>query len=208
MADALQEMSVFSRVVASGSLSAAARELGISPALVSRRLAALENRLGVRLINRTTRSLHLTVVADYSAAPSDPDATGIVIPLEGNASSVQVIETGRSLLLPISKDKDNGTCTRSCSRACSQPYTHTFATGLRTKTGTRARASPAGLDSRPQRIVWSSNENGRSLSPSCRQWPSLLSSHERKCKCECEWECECPFEYPVIASTNRFELRT
>jgi len=61
MADALQEMSVFSRVVVSGSLSAAARELGISPALVSRRLAALESRLGVRLINRTTRSLHLTV---------------------------------------------------------------------------------------------------------------------------------------------------
>jgi DNA-binding transcriptional LysR family regulator len=61
MADALQEMSVFSRVVGSGSLSAAARELGISPALVSRRLAALENRLGVRLLNRTTRSLNLTV---------------------------------------------------------------------------------------------------------------------------------------------------
>src|SRR4051812_16279908 len=61
MADALQEMSVFSKVVASGSLSAAARELGISPALVSRRLAALENRLGVRLVNRTTRSLNLTV---------------------------------------------------------------------------------------------------------------------------------------------------
>jgi DNA-binding transcriptional LysR family regulator len=61
MADALQEMSVFSRVVGSGSLSAAARELGISPALVSRRLAALESRLGVRLVNRTTRSLNLTV---------------------------------------------------------------------------------------------------------------------------------------------------
>lgn len=53
-------MTVFSRVVASGSLSAAARELGLSPALVSRRLAGLEARLGVRLINRTTRSLHLT----------------------------------------------------------------------------------------------------------------------------------------------------
>jgi DNA-binding transcriptional LysR family regulator len=53
-------MSVFSRVVAAGSLSAAARELGLSPAVVSRRLAALESRLGVRLINRTTRSLHLT----------------------------------------------------------------------------------------------------------------------------------------------------
>ena len=39
MADALQEMAVFSKVVAAGSLSAAARELGLSPALVSRRLA-------------------------------------------------------------------------------------------------------------------------------------------------------------------------
>jgi DNA-binding transcriptional LysR family regulator len=60
MADTLNEMAVFSRVVGAGSLSAAARELGMSPAVVSRRLAALESRLGVRLINRTTRSLHLT----------------------------------------------------------------------------------------------------------------------------------------------------
>src|SRR5258706_4708562 len=60
MADTLAEMSVFSRVVATGSLSAAGRELGLSAAMVSRRLAALEARLGVRLINRTTRSLHLT----------------------------------------------------------------------------------------------------------------------------------------------------
>jgi DNA-binding transcriptional LysR family regulator len=61
MADSsFQQMSVFARVVGAGSLSAAARELGLSPALVSRNLAALESRLGVRLINRTTRSLHLT----------------------------------------------------------------------------------------------------------------------------------------------------
>jgi DNA-binding response OmpR family regulator/DNA-binding transcriptional LysR family regulator len=53
-------MAVFARVVATGSLSAAARELSLSPAMVSRRLAALEARLGVRLVNRTTRSLHLT----------------------------------------------------------------------------------------------------------------------------------------------------
>lgn len=60
MADSLAEMAVFARVVATGSLSATAREMGLSPAAVSRRLAALEQRLGVRLINRTTRSLHLT----------------------------------------------------------------------------------------------------------------------------------------------------
>jgi DNA-binding transcriptional LysR family regulator len=56
----LHEMAVFSRVVATGSLSSAARELGLSPALVSRRIAALEARLGVRLLHRTTRSLRLT----------------------------------------------------------------------------------------------------------------------------------------------------
>ena len=61
MADALQEMAVFAKVVAAGSLSAAARELGSSPAVISRRLAALESRLGVRLVNRTTRTLNLTV---------------------------------------------------------------------------------------------------------------------------------------------------
>lgn len=60
MADTLQEMAVFARVVGAGSLSAAARELSVSTAVVSRRLASLESRLGVRLINRTTRSLHLT----------------------------------------------------------------------------------------------------------------------------------------------------
>jgi DNA-binding transcriptional LysR family regulator len=60
MADALYEMSVFSRVVAAGSLSAAARDLGISTAGVSRKLAALEARLGVRLLNRTTRRISLT----------------------------------------------------------------------------------------------------------------------------------------------------
>ena len=60
MGDSLYEMSVFSKVVAAGSLSAAARDLGVSTAVVSRRLAALEARLGVRLVNRTTRMLALT----------------------------------------------------------------------------------------------------------------------------------------------------
>ena len=60
MGDSLYEMSVFARVVATGSLSAAARDLGVSTAVVSRRLAALEARLGVRLVNRTTRRLALT----------------------------------------------------------------------------------------------------------------------------------------------------
>jgi len=60
MSDSLQQMSIFAKVVASGSLSAAARELGLSPAVVSRSLSALEARLGTRLLHRTTRRLHLT----------------------------------------------------------------------------------------------------------------------------------------------------
>jgi DNA-binding transcriptional LysR family regulator len=60
VADPLYEMSVFSKVVTAGSLSAAGRDLGISTAAVSRKLAALEARLGVRLLNRTTRRISLT----------------------------------------------------------------------------------------------------------------------------------------------------
>ncbi|WP_247887109.1 LysR family transcriptional regulator [Azospirillum sp. SYSU D00513] len=60
MADNLFDMTVFVRVVETGSLSAAARALNLSLAVVSRKLARLEERLGVRLINRSTRSLALT----------------------------------------------------------------------------------------------------------------------------------------------------
>ena len=60
MPDNLQEMAIFARVVAAGNLSAAGRELGLSTAVVSRRLTALESRLGVRLLNRTTRRTSLT----------------------------------------------------------------------------------------------------------------------------------------------------
>jgi DNA-binding transcriptional LysR family regulator len=60
MANTLYEMAVFNKVIATGSLTAAARDLGVSTAAVSRKLAALEARLGVRLIHRTTRRLSLT----------------------------------------------------------------------------------------------------------------------------------------------------
>ncbi|MEG8039929.1 LysR family transcriptional regulator [Sphingomonas sp. LR60] len=51
---------LFAQVIEAGSLSAAARALGISPAMASKRLARLEARLGVRLIQRTTRRLAAT----------------------------------------------------------------------------------------------------------------------------------------------------
>lgn len=55
-----QDLALFVRAAAAGSLSEAARQLGISPAAASRRLAALESRTGARLIHRTTRSVALT----------------------------------------------------------------------------------------------------------------------------------------------------
>jgi DNA-binding transcriptional LysR family regulator len=51
---------LFAEIVEGGSLSAAARRLRISPAMVSKRLARLEARLGARLVHRTTRRLSLT----------------------------------------------------------------------------------------------------------------------------------------------------
>jgi DNA-binding transcriptional LysR family regulator len=50
----------FREIVKQGSMSAAARELGISPAAISKRLAKLEGTLGVSLVSRTTRRLTLT----------------------------------------------------------------------------------------------------------------------------------------------------
>ena len=54
------DIALFVAVVDSGSLSAAGRAVGISPAMVSKRIARLEARLGVRLLVRTTRRLDLT----------------------------------------------------------------------------------------------------------------------------------------------------
>src|SRR3954462_4743706 len=60
MLESVSELRTFVRIVDEGSLSAAARSLGLSVNAVSRRLALLEERAGVRLANRTTRRLALT----------------------------------------------------------------------------------------------------------------------------------------------------
>jgi DNA-binding transcriptional LysR family regulator len=58
--DRLTGLEVFVKVASSGSLSAAARAMGLSQTMVTKHVAALEARLGVRLFHRTTRRLSIT----------------------------------------------------------------------------------------------------------------------------------------------------
>jgi DNA-binding transcriptional LysR family regulator len=58
--DQFKQISTFVEVAARGSLSAAARAEGVAPAMIGRRLDALEERLGVKLLQRTTRMIALT----------------------------------------------------------------------------------------------------------------------------------------------------
>ncbi len=58
--DTLQSMRIFSEVVDSGSFSAAGRKFGLAASSVSRQVGSLEDTLGARLLNRSTRKLSLT----------------------------------------------------------------------------------------------------------------------------------------------------
>ncbi len=62
--DAITRMRCFIQVVDSSGFSAAAREMGRSKALVSKYVGELEDELGVRLLNRTTRQVSLTEVGE------------------------------------------------------------------------------------------------------------------------------------------------
>lgn len=67
--DRITSMRVFVRAASAGSLSAAARHLGMSPAMATKHVNALEAQLNVKLFHRTTRQLSLTEAgSDYLAA--------------------------------------------------------------------------------------------------------------------------------------------
>ncbi|MGB7102397.1 MAG: LysR family transcriptional regulator [Xanthobacteraceae bacterium] len=80
--DRLTNVEVFAKVAASGSFSAAGRAMGMSQTMVTKHIAALEKRLGIKLLHRSTRRLSLTeagrnyldasarVLADLEAADS------------------------------------------------------------------------------------------------------------------------------------------
>ena len=56
----ISDLDIFARVARTANMSAAGREMGLSPAVVSKRISLLEARLGARLFQRTTRPLTLT----------------------------------------------------------------------------------------------------------------------------------------------------
>src|ERR1700759_4617785 len=60
--DRLTSLTAFAQVVDSGGVSAAGRRLNMSTTMVSNHVRALEDRLGARLLNRTTRKVSLTEV--------------------------------------------------------------------------------------------------------------------------------------------------
>jgi Transcriptional regulator len=66
--DGFSDLNLFALVARYRNLAAAARELGVTPPSISKRLAQLEQRLGVRLVNRTTRRLSLTAEGEIYLA--------------------------------------------------------------------------------------------------------------------------------------------
>jgi DNA-binding transcriptional LysR family regulator len=111
MADEVAELQLFVDIVRAGNLSAAARALNSSPAAMSRGLMALESRLGVRLVTRTSRSFELTeegqlfyercarIVADIADAESEASSKGTTV--KGMLRIGAPMELGRRLVAPL-----------------------------------------------------------------------------------------------------------
>ena len=96
--DQFKQLSTFVDVIAKGSLSAAARAEGIAPAMIGRRLDALEERLGVKLLQRTTRKIALT----HEGSSFLEDCQRILAELAQAESAVAVGSARANGLLTIS----------------------------------------------------------------------------------------------------------
>jgi LysR family transcriptional activator of dmlA len=80
----ISDLAFFVMLIKQGSLAAVARELGVTPPVVTRMLAGLEQRLGVRLLNRTTRTMSVTHEGEVYFA----EASRILAEVEELESSV------------------------------------------------------------------------------------------------------------------------
>jgi DNA-binding transcriptional LysR family regulator len=109
--DRLHEIEVFIAVAEAGSFSKAAVRLRRSPPSVTRAISALEERLGARVFNRTTRSLAITevgqrylegarrVVAELETAEREAAGDGAVP--HGHLTITASVTFGRSVLAPV-----------------------------------------------------------------------------------------------------------
>jgi DNA-binding transcriptional LysR family regulator len=100
----LNELVVFARVVQVGSFTAAAAELGMPKSTVSRKVSALEERLGARLLQRTTRKLSLT---DEGRAYYD-HASRIAVEIEDAERAVSSLRSAPRGLLRVTAGVNAG----------------------------------------------------------------------------------------------------
>ena len=112
--DRLHEIEVFVAVAEAGSFAKAGRRLHVSPPAVTRAISALEDRLGARVFNRTTRSLMITdvgqrflesarrILADLDTA--EMEAVGETISPQGHLTLTASVTFVRSALAPVVSD--------------------------------------------------------------------------------------------------------
>jgi len=109
--DLAAHMVLFANVVKHSSFSAAARAMGLTPSAVSKQVSHLENSLGVRLLNRSTRSISLTeagrafhkrcvgIAADIEEARTQVTAMGKHP--QGTLKVASTVAFGKAQLLPL-----------------------------------------------------------------------------------------------------------
>jgi len=112
--DRLRELEVFVAVADAGSFAKAGSRLRLSPPAVTRAVSALEDRLGARVFNRTTRSLNITdvgqrflesarrILIDLDAA--EKEVVGEAAVPHGHLTMTASVTFGRSALAPVVRD--------------------------------------------------------------------------------------------------------
>lgn len=107
----LNDVMVLLTIARTGSLAGAARQLDLAPMAVSRRLASLENELGVRLLHRTTRSVALTAEGEaflpyaQSMLEMEETARAALAPADATTSGVLRVTApevfGQAAIMPL-----------------------------------------------------------------------------------------------------------
>lgn len=106
----LPYIEIFAAVVDKGSFTAAAESLGISKPVVSKQVSQLEKRLGVQLLHRTTRRLHLSEAGEIFAryaqniVAESQEAEQSVLPLQSEPTGKLRITAPESLAISLLPD--------------------------------------------------------------------------------------------------------